>query len=48
MGTASDQNGYRIVEAASMDEAKTLLRGHTFLAEGKGRFAIDVYELMPM
>ena len=47
-GTASDQNGYTIVEAASLDEAKNSLLGHPFLAEGKGRFAIDVYELMPM
>ena len=46
--TASDQNGYSIVEAASLDEAKALLLGHPFLAEGKGRFAIDVYELVPM
>ncbi len=47
-GTPSDQNGYSIVEAPSLDEAKALLIGHPFLAEGKGRFTIDVYELMPM
>lgn len=47
-GQASDQNGYSIVEAASLDEAKSLLLGHPFLAEGKGRFVIDIYELMPM
>ena len=45
---ASDQNGYTIVEAASLDAARELLVGHPFLAEGKGRFAIDIYELMPM
>ena len=47
-GKASDQNGYTIVEAGSLEEAKSLLIGHPFLAEGKGRFAIDVYELVPM
>jgi hypothetical protein len=46
--TPSDQNGYSIVEAANLDAARELLKGHPFLAEGKGRFAIDVYELLPM
>jgi hypothetical protein len=45
---ASDQNGYTIVEAADLDAAKAHLVGHPFLAEGKGRFTIDVYELLPM
>jgi hypothetical protein len=45
---ASDQNGYSIVEADGLEGARTLLVGHPFLAEGKGRFTIDVYELMPM
>ena len=44
----SDQNGYSIVEADSLDRARGLLKGHPFLTEGKGRFAIDVYELLPM
>jgi hypothetical protein len=48
VGQASDQNGYTIVEAGSLEDAKSLLLGHPFLAEGKGRFAVDVYELMPM
>ncbi len=47
-GTASDQNGYTIVESASLETAKSLLIGHPFLTEGKGRFAVDVYELLPM
>ncbi len=45
---ASDQNGYTIIEAASIEDAKAHLIGHPFLSEGKGRFAVDVYELMPM
>ena len=46
--TASDQNGYTIVEAKDLDGARDLLHGHPFLSEGKGRFTVDVYELMPM
>jgi hypothetical protein len=44
----TDLNGYTIVEAGSLDEARDLIKAHPFLAEGKGRFAIDVYELAPM
>jgi YCII-related domain len=46
--TASDQNGYSIIEADSLEAARTLTEGHPFLAEGKGRFTIDIYELVPM
>jgi hypothetical protein len=46
--TPSDQNGYSIVAADSLDDARTLLDGHPFLAEGKGRFSIEVFELVPM
>lgn len=45
---ASDQNGYTIVEAESLAAAQALTEKHPFLAEGKGRFAIDIYELVPM
>jgi len=46
--TPSDQNGYTIVEAANLKAAKALLKGHPFLTEGKGRFSIEVFELVPM
>jgi len=46
--SASEQNGYTIVEAADLDAAVKLLDRHPFLGEGKGRFAVDVYELVPM
>ena len=46
--TPSDQNGYSIVEADGLDGAHELLKGHPFLAEGKGRFSIEVFELVPM
>jgi hypothetical protein len=44
----SDQNGYSIVEADSLDKARELLRDHPFLTEGKGRFAVEVFEIVPM
>jgi hypothetical protein len=43
-----DLNGYTIVETDSLDAARALLDGHPFLAEGKGRFAVEVFELVPM
>ena len=46
--TPSDQNGYSIVEADSLEDARKLLDAHPFLAEGKGRFSIEIFELAPM
>jgi hypothetical protein len=43
-----DLNGYSIVEADSLDGAKALADKHPFLAEGKGRFSVEVFELVPM
>jgi hypothetical protein len=47
-GTPTDQNGYSIVEAESLDAAKQLTKDHPFLSEGKGRFSIEIFELVPM
>ena len=47
-GTAASLTGYTIVEADSMDAARALADGHPFLSEGKGNYAIDLYELMPV
>jgi hypothetical protein len=47
-GETADLNGYTIVEAADIAGARELLAEHPFLSEGKGRFAIDVFELVPM
>jgi hypothetical protein len=46
--TPTDQNGYTIVQADSLDAARDLTKGHPFLAEGKGRFAVEIFELAPM
>jgi hypothetical protein len=45
---ASDQNGYSIVEADSLDAARAYTDGHPFLTEGKGRFTVEIFELVPM
>jgi len=47
-GTAVSLSGYSIVEADDMDGARALASNHPFLSEGKGNFAVDVYELMPV
>ena len=44
----SDQNGYSILEAESIDAARAHADKHPFLAEGKGRFSIEIFELLPM
>lgn len=43
-----DLNGYSIVEADSLAVAKSLADKHPFLTEGKGRFSVEVFELIPM
>jgi hypothetical protein len=47
-GSAVSLTGYSIVEAATMAEAQSFADGHPYLSEGKGDFAIDIYELMPV
>jgi hypothetical protein len=47
-GAPADLSGYSIVETGSLDDAKALVADHPFLSEGKGRFAIDVFELVPI
>ena len=40
--------GNTVVEAENLEEAKALLDGHPFLAEGRGRFAVDIFEVLPV
>jgi hypothetical protein len=47
-GTAIPLNGYSIVEARNAETAKALAAGHPYLVEGKGDYAIDIYEMMPV
>lgn len=45
---AIELSGYSIVEASSLDEARGLAESHPFLSEGKGNYAVEVYEMMPV
>jgi len=45
-GTAAEMNGFSIVEAENFAEARSLADGHPYLSEGKGNFAIDIFELV--
>ena len=47
-GTALSLTGYSIVQADDMDSARALADGHPYLSEGKGDYAIDIFELMPV
>lgn len=47
-GTAAGLTGYSIIEADGMDSAKALADGHPYLSEGKGNYAVDIYELQPV
>ena len=47
-GTAVSLSGYSIVEADNMSGARAFADNHPFLSDGKGDYAIDVYELMPV
>lgn len=47
-GVASSLTGYSIVDAGSIEDAKALADGHPYLSEGKGDYAIDIYELLPV
>lgn len=46
--TASELNGYTVVQADSLQEAQKHAADHPFLSEGKGRFTLEVFELVPM
>ncbi len=45
---AAKLTGYTIVEAKSLAGAKRLTKGHPFLSQGKGKFSIELFELIPM
>ncbi len=47
-GSAQAATGYSIVEAGDMATAQSLTDGHPYLGEGKGDYAIDIFELMPV
>ena len=46
--SASDLNGYTVVEAPDLETAKTLVGGNPFLDDGSSKFAVEIYELGTM
>ncbi|TAK89128.1 hypothetical protein EPO04_03445 [Patescibacteria group bacterium] len=44
---AEQLNGYSVIEAESLDNAKDMVRDHPFLSDKTGKFSVDVYELLP-
>jgi hypothetical protein len=46
--SAAASAGYSIVEANDMAHAKKLAESHSYLSEGKGNYAIDIYALKPV
>jgi hypothetical protein len=47
-GTAGDLIGYTIVEADDLAAAKALTDGLPFLSTGDARFAVEIFELLPL
>jgi hypothetical protein len=47
-GVPGDLNGYSVVEAENLEAATALADKHPYLSEGKGRFTIEIFELIPM
>lgn len=48
VGPGGDLNGYSIVGADTLDEARGLLDGHPFLGDGGSQFSVEVYELVDL
>lgn len=46
--SASDLNGYTIVQAPDLAAAKTLCGGNPFLDDATADFVVEIYELAPM
>jgi hypothetical protein len=47
-GPAGDLHGYTVVEAADIDEARSLCDAHPFLSDRTAKFAVEIYELAPI
>jgi hypothetical protein len=47
-GEAISLTGFSIVDAGTLSEAASLAEGHPYLSEGKGNYAIEIYEMMPV
>ena len=47
-GSAGQLNGYSIIQADNLDQARALVDGHPFLTDKSGKFSVLVYELLPV
>jgi hypothetical protein len=47
-GTPGDLIGYTIVEADDLAAAKAFTEGLPFLSNSDGKFAVEIFELLPM
>ena len=47
-GAPVSLSGYSIVEAADLSTAQTFAAGHPYLSEGRGNFALEIFEMMPV
>jgi hypothetical protein len=47
-GTAGDLIGYTILEADDLAAAKAFTDGLPFLSNSDGKFAVEIFELLPM
>jgi hypothetical protein len=47
-GAAGDLQGYTILEADDLEAAKAFTDGHPFLSSSDGKFAVEIFELLPM
>ncbi|NND04232.1 MAG: hypothetical protein HKN91_15750 [Acidimicrobiia bacterium] len=48
VGVPDSATGFSVVEASDMAAAQALTDGHPYLSDGKGDYAIDIFELMPV
>ena len=46
-GSAAPLTGYTVVAADDIAGAQAMANGHPFLSEGKGDYAIDIFEMLP-
>jgi hypothetical protein len=43
--SASDFNGYSMIQAENINEVVSLLKDHPFLSLGKGEYSVEIFEL---
>lgn len=44
-GSATNLNGYSIIQARSINAVKSLVKDHPYLAQGSDEFTVEIFEL---